>query len=251
MIAGKAKRKSLKDFRLDVFQEQNLSDQIAERIEQMILGDSFSPGERLPGERQLSQKFGVTRSSLREAIRILEQRGLVQQKAGLGTFVKDVDHSQICNAIQRYFIHSGSTQRDVLDFRMLVEPEAAARAAADGSDEFFQQFTAAFEQMEAAYKARDKEAHIEADIRFHEVISSAADNHLISATMFAMHRLMRWWMEQGINYWGTPGHRTHREIYEAIMARDSQKARQAIKDHIQVGFQFMAGDPESIKSDGE
>ena len=217
----------------------NLSVQVAEKIEKIILENNLLPGNRIPAERDLATRFGVNRSTLREAIRLLVQRGVLEMRPGSGTYVKNVKHDVIVDAIQRYYLHNQGTARDLLILRKVLEPAIAAMAAENGSPEFMAQLSECHERVQNYFRSGDVDNYIEADLDFHELIARNTGNQLMGAMMLSLHQVLFVWLNTNINRRAItlPGTRdTHSPIYEAIVARDPERAKDAMEEHLNAGF---------------
>src|SRR5258708_11386116 len=108
---------------------QNLNEQIAERIQEQITGGKRRPGDRLPPERELAAMLKVNRATVREAIHLLRERGLVERKNGRGTRIMAMHPDSVGVAIDRFFATNNCSQRELWDFRIIFEPKVAALAA--------------------------------------------------------------------------------------------------------------------------
>lgn len=136
-------------------QPEKLSTSVVRQIEQLILRGILSPGERLPAERELAERLGVSRPSLREAIGELQERGLLTSKAGSGVFVGDVLGSAFSPALVQLFSSHDEALFDYLSFRRDMEGLAAERAARLGSDDDLKVIQTIFDKMKAAGNPAD------------------------------------------------------------------------------------------------
>ena len=115
---------------------QNLHERIAQAIQDMIVEEKLPRGSQLPPERKFAKLLGVNRATLREAIHLLEQRGLVEMKAGSGTYVTDtISESILADSIERQFVFGNRTHEDLVTLREIVQPGVAALAAARAKPE--------------------------------------------------------------------------------------------------------------------
>jgi len=220
-------------------QQERLSQGVTRQIEGLILRGILRPGERLPSERELSERMHVSRPSLREALGDLQERGLLASKAGAGVYVADVLGSAFSPALVRLFSTHDKAVFDYLSFRRDLEGLAAERAAGMASDTDLQVINTIFEKMEAAHKKRspDEEAHL--DAHFHLAIIEASHNVIMLHMMRSMYELLR----EGVFYNRTVMFKQrmtrdslleqHRAINAALQLRDAKGARAAIEDHLQ------------------
>ncbi|MBR9651129.1 FadR/GntR family transcriptional regulator [Thalassovita aquimarina] len=219
-------------------QPEKLSDAVTKQIELLILQGILRPGERLPSERELSERLGVSRPSLREAISDLQDRGLLTSRAGSGIYVAEVLGSAFSEALVKLFASHDEAVFDYISFRRDMEGLAAERAARLGSDTDLRVIQAVFDKMEAAHKKRnpEDEAHLDAD--FHLSIIEASHNVIMLHMMRSMYQLLR----EGVFYNRQMmfKQRTtrdtlldqHRAINSALQARDPEGARAAVEAHL-------------------
>ena len=218
--------------------QEKLSHGVIRQIEELILRGILRPGERLPSERELSDRMGVSRPSLREALGDLQTRGLLSPKAGSGVFVADVLGNAFSPALIDLFSSHDSAVFDYIAFRRDMEGLAAERAAHLGSDTDLKTIDAIFQKMEAAQAKRnpEEEAHLDAD--FHLAIIEASHNIIMLHMMRSMYDLLR----TGVFYNRsvmfkqrmTRDHLLdqHRAINDALQSRDPSAARAAVAKHL-------------------
>ena len=219
-------------------QPEKLSQSVVKQIELLILRGVLRPGERLPAERELAERFGVSRPSLREAVSELQSAGLLIAKPNAGIFVAEVLGSAFSPALMRLFSSTEEAVFDYIDFRRDMEGLAAERAARLGSDTDLAVVDSVFQRMEAAHKKRDPSDEARLDAEFHLAIIEASHNVVMLHMMRSMYELLR----EGVFYNRKImfQHRTkrgelldqHRAINDALQARDSIRARKAIEAHM-------------------
>ena len=217
---------------------EKLSQSVVQQIELLILRGILRPGERLPSERELSERMGVSRPSLREAVADLQARGLLSSRPNAGIFVADVLGSAFSPALVGLFSTHEEAVFDYLDFRRDMEGLAAERAARLGSDTDLAVLSAIFAKMEAAHTKRDAADEAELDADFHMAIIEASHNVVMLHMMRAMYDLLR----QGVFYNRQIMFKNrltrdnlldqHRAINAAIQARNPQAAREAVATHL-------------------
>ncbi|KPQ05786.1 MAG: GntR family transcriptional regulator, transcriptional repressor for pyruvate dehydrogenase complex [Rhodobacteraceae bacterium HLUCCA12] len=219
-------------------QTEKLSRGVVRQIELLILRGLLRPGERLPSERELAERMGVSRPSLREAIAELQERGLLVTKAGAGIFVADMLGSAFSEALVQLFANHEDAVFDYVSFRRDLEGMAAERAARFGSDTDLKVIDTVFRKMETAHTKRNPSDEAELDAEFHLAIIEASHNIVMLHMMRAMFDLLR----AGVFYNRQAMFRQrttrddllsqHRDINDAIQARDPQRARQAAESHM-------------------
>ena len=217
---------------------EKLSQSVVQQIELLILRGILRPGERLPSERELSDRLGVSRPSLREAVADLQDRGLLVSRPNAGIFVADVLGSAFSPALVGLFSAHEEAVFDYLAFRRDMEGLAAERAARLGSDTDLAVIATIFAKMEAAHAKRDPTDEAELDANFHMAIIEASHNVVMLHMMRSMYDLLR----QGVFYNRQVMFRNrqtrdalldqHRAINAAIQARNSAEARAAVAAHL-------------------
>lgn len=217
---------------------EKLSHAVQHQIELLILRGILRPGDRLPAERELAEQLGVSRPSLRDAIAKLQERGLLDARAGSGVFVADVLGSAFSPALIKLFSTHEDAVHDSLSFRRDIEGLAAERAARLGSDTDLKIIDAIFAKMEAAHSKRSPADEAALDAQFHLSIIEASHNIILLHMMRSMYELLR----EGVFYnrqmlFKQRTKRSdlleqHRAINVAIQARDSVGAREAIQTHL-------------------
>ncbi len=218
--------------------QEKLSHGVIRQIEGLILRGILRPGERLPSERELSERMGVSRPSLREALANLQDRGLLSSKAGAGVYVADVLGSAFAPALIKLFATHDEAVFDYLSFRRDMEGLAAERAARLASDTDLKVIDTIFQKMETAHQKRNPadEANLDAD--FHLSIIEASHNIIMLHMMRSMYELLR----EGVFYNRSIMFKQrmtrdtlldqHQAINTALQARDPHAARAAIEAHL-------------------
>ena len=217
---------------------EKLSQSVIRQIELLILRGILRPGERLPSERELSDKLGVSRPSLREAVSDLQTRGLLDTRAGAGIYVADVLGSAFSPALAALFAAHDEAVFDYIAFRRDMEGLAAERAAELGSDTDLHVIDAIFAKMEIAHYKRYPGTEASLDAEFHLAIIEASHNVVMLHMMRSMYQLLR----DGVFYNRQImfKQRTtrddllnqHRAINTALQARDPAQARAAVAAHL-------------------
>ena len=217
---------------------EKLSTAVTRQIEKLILQGILRPGERLPAERDLAEKFGVSRPSLREAIAELQDKGLLTTRAGAGIYVADVLGNAFSDALIRLFADHDEAVFDYIAFRRDLEGLAACRAAQLASDTDLQVIQTIMDKMEASHKKTNPSDEARLDAEFHMAIIEASHNVVMLHMMRSMFQLLR----EGVFYnrqvmfkqRTTRGALLdqHRAINSAIQARDPDAARAAVIAHL-------------------
>ncbi|MEL6683040.1 MAG: FCD domain-containing protein [Pseudomonadota bacterium] len=219
-------------------QQEKLSHGVVKQVEELILRGILRPGERLPSERELSERMAVSRPSLREALGNLQDRGLLTTRAGAGVYVADVLGSAFSPALVTLFSTHEQAVFDYIGFRRDMEGLAAERAANLASDTDLKVIDTIFIKMEAAHQKRNPADEARLDANFHLSIIEASHNIIMLHMMRSMYELLR----EGVFYNRSImfKQRTtrdmlldqHRQINAALQRRDPSAARQAVEQHL-------------------
>lgn len=218
--------------------QEKLSHEVIRQIEALILRGILRPGERLPAERELSDRLGVSRPSLREALSNLQDRGLLVSRAGAGVFVADVLGSAFSEALVTLFSAHEEAVFDYIGFRRDMEGLAAERAARLGTETDLKVIDMIFNKMVEAHPKRSPADEAQHDADFHLAIIEASHNVIMLHMMRSMYQLLR----EGVFYnrqimFKQRTTRSelldqHKAINDALQARDPQAARKAVSNHL-------------------
>ncbi len=217
---------------------ERIADTVQRQIERLILRGILRPGERLPSERDLSDRLGVSRPSVREAVASLVGQGLLATRAGSGIFVADVLGSAFSEPLIKLFSSHEEALFDYITFRRDLEGLAAERAARMGSETDLKVITSIFNKMENAHHKRNPAEEAALDAEFHMAIVEASHNVFMLHMMRSMFEMLR----AGVFYNRQVMFKVrttrmalldqHRTIHDAILARDAVAARRAVEDHL-------------------
>jgi GntR family transcriptional regulator, transcriptional repressor for pyruvate dehydrogenase complex len=216
----------------EAIRRNRLYEEVARRMERLILGDC-KPGDKLPPERQLAEMFGVSRSSIRDAIRTLELAGMVERRQGAGTVAREPSADSVITPISSVLMRKRRSVAELLDVRKMIEPPLAARAALHAtSDEIFEMEEILRRQEE---KVRRGELAIEEDSEFHYAIAMAADNTVVLQVLDVLMDLLRETRQRSLQAEGRlqKSFAGHQQILAALKRRDATAAEQAMRRHVQ------------------
>jgi GntR family transcriptional repressor for pyruvate dehydrogenase complex len=213
-----------------------LYEQIVQQIEESILKGALKPGDQLPAERELAQNFGVSRTAVREAVKALREKGLVEAYSGRGTFITDGTSQAIRQSLDlmvRIGQQEGSEASvHLAELRQILEPEIAALGAARIEEQLLATMREAVATMDRSLQ--DQDAYIEADLDFHLALAEAAGNPLVLSLLDSIVGLLRQQRLRIFSVDGGPerGQFHHKRILAATEARDPEKARVTMRDHL-------------------
>lgn len=222
-----------------------LSDTVANELEQRILEASLKPGDRLKPERELAVELGVSRPSLREAIQKLVSKGLLVTKHGGGTHVTDRLEAHFSDPWQRMLVEHPPLQADILEFREMLEVQAAHLAAARSTEADLERLDAAHAAFAAAHARFEPETCVASDVGFHQAVAEASHNVLIGHLNASLMRVIHGHILRNLEHlhtrpdrWAQVGAQ-HRDIWQAIRRRDPDGAARAAREHIRFVRDFM------------
>jgi GntR family transcriptional regulator, transcriptional repressor for pyruvate dehydrogenase complex len=209
-------------------------EQVAEQLLAQIGARHLRPGDALPSERELTESFGVGRSSIREALRMLESQGVITSVNG-GTFEVAHASNPLNSSLQLVFTLDDQTGvHDLFELRRVIDCEAAAIAATRRTDEHLAQMALAIDEMERALPGHG-EAFVLADLRFHLAIAEATGNRLILYAMQAARDVVRRALLSVVRVPQSPESAIveHRGVYEAVRSGNPDWARNAMREHLE------------------
>lgn len=217
-----------------------ISDAVVSQLERLILEGALKPGDRLPPERELAQKLSVSRPTLREAIVIMQARGLLQARRGGGTFVCDVVAHTLTDPMVHLMKTYPDATFDVLELRHALEEVAARYAAERATEEDREILARRYEVLVSIYDGRDLESitEAEADTEFHMAVADASHNLALVHVMRGLFNLLRDNIAQNLQRLAlNPGSRKtirtqHAAIYRAIIDGKPEGARAAAHAHL-------------------
>ncbi len=202
-------------------------------IKQMILDQKYDEYGFLPSEGVMSELLGVSRATVREAVRTLEVRGFLKRIHGKGIQVLDKSQKVVEQAMTDMFDKQELEVKDVLEVRMMLEPKSAELAATRINKDELQKLNDLVSMMEKSEKIDKK--YLECDFKFHEVLVASTKNPMTVAIVAAYSK----WLEKSIfassqtdenlehNY------HYHRNILEALERRDAYEARKYMEQHLE------------------
>jgi GntR family transcriptional repressor for pyruvate dehydrogenase complex len=209
----------------------NLYEQIADTLEQAIV-HSDDKIKKLPSEQELSGRFNVSRTVVREALKVLKERGLIQPRNGEGSYISRPKTDTISSAINRLVQMDNISNEEIHGIRVILETAAVRLAAIHARPEDLEHLEYALQQM--SIRPLTAEKRIQADSDFHITIARASGNKLLELFVEVMTMLLRDYMIKGfpgpasiklvINY--------HQKILEAVKNRNPEDAEEAMRSHL-------------------
>jgi GntR family transcriptional repressor for pyruvate dehydrogenase complex len=224
----------------EIVRRNKVYEEVAKQIERLIL-KKLKPGDKLPSERELAELLQVSRSSIRDAIRGLEMMGLVEPRQGAGTIVCELSAGSLVNPFANSLKHRQELVSELLDFRKMLEPPLAGRAATHASlDE-------GSEMEEILHRQEEKLSHgdlaIAEDAEFHYSVALASGNSVVLKVLDIVMDLLRDTRERSLQLEGRPQKSLagHHRILAAIKRHDAEAAKAAMRRHIEDVEEIVLG----------
>jgi GntR family transcriptional repressor for pyruvate dehydrogenase complex len=234
-------------------QRRKVYELVADRLLDEIVQGRLAPGQAVPTERELARSFRVGRSSVREALRVLESKGVIREN--VGAFEVADFGNPLSDSLRLLLTLEEADVGELFEVRRVIEVEMAALAAERRTDEDLARMDEALAAMREHIDS--EEAYIAADIRFHLAIVAATRNRIAHRIMQAIREILRRALGPVFHVPGSPelSTRQHREIRDAIAAEDAGAARTRMHEHLDrtgdEAREAWAGDPVPARNGRE
>jgi GntR family transcriptional regulator, transcriptional repressor for pyruvate dehydrogenase complex len=216
----------------EVVRRNKVYEEVAKQIERLIL-NKLHPGDKLPSERELAETLRVSRSSIRDAIRSLELMGRVEPRQGTGTIVREASSESVVNPFASALKRRRELVSELLDFRRMLEPPLAARAATHASADEIAEMEEILRRQEE--KQRQGDSAVSEDAEFHYSVALASDNSVVLKVLDILMDLLRDTRERSLQVEGRAQKSLagHHRILAAIKRHDAEAAKSAMRRHIE------------------
>ncbi|MEM9248516.1 MAG: FadR/GntR family transcriptional regulator [Pseudomonadota bacterium] len=222
----------------DQIESKPIAERVVRQIEDLIVQGVLSEGDKLPSERELSAQLNISRPKLRDALKTLEESGLIHSRHGEGTFIAKLTGEAMAPALVNLYARQGKAFFDYLEYRRAQEGFAARLAAERATKTDLAQLRLQLDALERADADNDPKAAQQADVRLHTRIVEASHNALLVHMMASIYELTRRGVFYNRDYLramdgsGAKLLQQHRDITEAICARDPSTAEAAAMAHM-------------------
>ena len=215
----------------NVRKARKLPEQIADKLREMIIQEGMKTGSKLPAEGELMVRFGVSRSTVREAVKILQTERIVDIRQGQGTFLCAMP-GLADDPLGLRFADQEKLIADLLETRLLVEPSVAALAAVRREESHLAEMKSLLDKMDNAYL--HGEDYTPFDFEFHSVIAQCTGNDVLQRLLPTIHESIQAGYQHTKRVEGSyqRASQCHLEMYRAIAEHDSERARQAAQRHM-------------------
>ncbi|BCR04900.1 GntR family transcriptional regulator [Desulfuromonas versatilis] len=219
---------------LDPIRRSRISEQVANQIEELIRAQKLNLGDKLPSERQLMEMLGVGRGAVREALRILEIKGYVESRPGIGSFVKDFE-GDIRLPFSLWLADRNEILANFFEVRLFLEPNAAALAAKRITPEQLRELAETHQAFCRKVADGDLTGSIKVDAEFHKLIAQATQNKLLAMTMETLNKSVIEGWKASLR---APGRadktiREHASLLQAIENKDPHEAARLTREHLE------------------
>jgi DNA-binding FadR family transcriptional regulator len=212
--------------------EATRTERAVELLTELITSDKVAPGEFLPSEPVLSKQLGISRTTVRLALKTLEMRGLVTTRRGIGAQVANRTRQVAIESLALMLQHGEGDMHDAFEVRSMIEGQSARIAAERATDDDLETIAAALERIEEAGLSIDEQ--IDADLDFHLRICEASRNPILVALAVVFRGMLRDAIAATLarSFPGSPRVLEHRAVLAALRSRDPERANAAMLEHM-------------------
>ncbi|MCL4531861.1 MAG: FadR family transcriptional regulator [Actinobacteria bacterium] len=219
------------EFPFDRLTPTKLSEQVASRIESFILGNRLRQGEKLPPERELATRFGVSRAVVRESIKLLEERGLLEPRSGRGAFVTTPGFGPMTSSLNVAYHMQDCTANDLYEARWCLESFIVGLATQRATETDVAKMEAAIAVMDRNLDHPDE--FVRADVEFHAALAAATHNPLFAVMSQPLVQMILTMGHLGFSYGRVlERHQNHQRLLDCIRNRDVDGAEAIIHHHL-------------------
>jgi GntR family transcriptional repressor for pyruvate dehydrogenase complex len=221
---------------IEPIKKTRVAEEVADRIRMLILDGTFPQGQPLPSERVLTEQFGVSRGSIRDALRMLETIGLIETQHGRGTFPRELTVDRLVAPLASMMTFQHDLQDELLDVRRMFEPAVARAAATRATDADFADLQRILDAQQR--KLKKGQSAIVEDTAFHAALARSTRNRVVVSLMATLNDLLVESRKLALKHKGRPAKSIegHEAVVAALRRRDAEGAAQAMYKHIdQIG----------------
>lgn len=230
---------------IEPIKKTRIAEEVADRIRMLILDGTFPAGRPMPSERRLRERFGVSRGSIRDALRILETIGLLETRHGQGTFPKELTVDRLVSPLASVMTYRQDLQNELMDVRRMFEPAVARAAATRATEEDFADLQRILDTQRR--KLKTGQSAIVEDTAFHAALARSTRNRVVMSIMAILNDLLVESRKQSLKQKGRPQRSVegHEAVVAALRCRDAEGAARAMYKHINqiANLQLHAHDP--------
>lgn len=217
-----------------------LSDQIADQLQSMIASRQYLPGDKLPVESELAAHFGVSRITIRDAVRKLDILGIVEVRQGAGTFVREITPNAYIKTLLPMLSMNHNSLKDIFEVRQVIECKSAELAALNATAEDLAEIRKTLSQMPEAMRRGQLRLYNDLDLQFHYAVAKCTHNKILITLQELLSDLVEGSIGMGLTPLNALEHSIifHQKIYKAIAKKDSISAAGLMNAHIEGGVDY-------------
>ena len=222
-------------------QKVNAVEQVFEQMQSLLIDQTWSAGDKLPSENELSETFGVSRMTIRQAMQKLKALGLIETRTGSGSFVREVSPEDALQDLIPLMYIGSPSQEHVFQFREMIDSESVRIATPLLNEEAINSLEKILEKMNRAAEKDDAKAFSDLDLKFHSRIVELTGNplmikaydillHILEESMHSVIEKMKY----------APALDYHRRILDAMRAKDAAAAETLMREHIRKNYDYFS-----------
>lgn len=226
--------------------KERLYQDIVEQIQRRIIQGDLKPGDRLPAERELAEDFDVSRTAVREAIKSLAEKDLIEIQVGRGTFVKVPSPDRVADTINVLLQVARGSTNDLQVARQILEVPIARLAASNRKQEHLDRLSSLIDTMESEIDS--PKAFVKADTDFHGELARATSNPVLHVLIHPIISLLRDEQTFAVDYQTAfeAALTSHREIYEHVESQNPEKAGASMRSHLEQVNSMLTSSQDSV-----
>jgi GntR family transcriptional repressor for pyruvate dehydrogenase complex len=236
---------------IEPIKKTRVAEEVADRIRTLILDGTFPQDQPLPSERVLTERFGVSRGSIRDAFRMLETIGLIDTRHGRGTFPRELTVDRLVAPLASMMTYQQDLQDELLDVRRMFEPAVARVATTRATDEDFAKLQRILDAQHR--KLKKGQSAIVEDTAFHATLARSTRNRVVVSLMATLNDLLVESRKLSLRQKGRPAKSVegHEAVVAALRRRDADGAARAMSDHIDQIADLQLHARETANDDGK
>jgi GntR family transcriptional repressor for pyruvate dehydrogenase complex len=233
---------------IEPIKRTRIPEEVADRVRVLILDGTFPPGRPLPPERLLAERFGVSRGSIRDALRILEMIGLLETRHGQGTFPRELTVDRLVAPLASVMTYRHDLRDELLDVRRMFEPAVARAAALRATEEDFADLQRILDAQRE--KLKNGRSAIVEDSAFHATLARSTRNRVVVSIMAILNDLLVESRAQSLRQKGRPARSIdgHEAVVDALRRRDPDDAAKAMGNHIDQIADLQSPSPKPVQA---
>lgn len=214
---------------------KNLSDEVAEQVISSIIRKEYQPGDRLPSEMQLSKLLGVSRLTVREALKQLHKMGLLEIKQGEGTFIRQVNEESYLKSLIPLLILDENSLHHLIEARFCIEMTTAALCAEHGNTREMKALKDTLKEMDVRIERGDLKGYQQLDVEFHVLIAAASKNRVLYRILQIIQDILSIQVEKVIFSLEASriSVKRHYQLLKAFEEKDGEGAREIMRNHLE------------------